>query len=165
MKGFNLDSFLDSKIAEEQEKQKGGQPSGVKRTPSAARRPNGRNDSPATRPSSRLRNTEVDRGVPVGRGPDPSEFIIDDDDTPSRTATPKPQVKDEEEIPVKEGHATEGQPAEKAAEPVSRSQEKAMAPLRDGEPTPDVQAKLRKLQKLENKYQGTNCSNISSMSC
>jgi len=83
-----LDSFLDSKIAEEQARQKGqpGTSSPIKRTPSnAARRGVSRTESP-NRPANRAR-ADSNRGIPI-KGPDPSDFVIDDDEPPTRTATP-----------------------------------------------------------------------------
>ncbi|KAK8192612.1 hypothetical protein M8818_007782 [Zalaria obscura] len=153
LKGFNLENFLDSKIAEEQERQRNpqqGGPSSARRTPSSARRaPNGRTDSPSKRPASRLQGGDGSR-TPLGKGPDPSEFVIEDDDMSSRASTPKPPVKDgsdekaEEQAEVDEAATSEGK--ESALQEKS-SDSKAPEQLSD-----DVRQKLRKLEKLESRY-------------
>ena len=161
LKGFNLDSFLDSKIAEEQAKQqRAGQASPVKRTPSGTRRASARGDSPAKRPSSRLRGGGDGETAPVGRGPDPSEFVIEDDDFPSRATTPRPAVKqesdgagraeqvEEQQVPAASNEETT---LEKQAE---KPTEKMPSLPLDGDLSQDIQQKLRKLSKLESRYHG-----------
>ncbi|THY91361.1 hypothetical protein D6C92_06318 [Aureobasidium pullulans] len=147
----NLDSFLDSKIAEEQARQKGqsGTSSPVKRTPSsAARRGVSRTESP-NRPANRAR-ADSNRGIPA-KGPDPSEFVIEDDEAPSRTATPNPAVI-EASASSSDQSATatnETEPAQSDA-PVT---DKAQGGGKQPEELPqDVRQKLRKLEKLESRY-------------
>lgn len=145
-KNFNLDSFLDSKIAEEQAKQLQGQASGLRRNPSGAKRPNSRTSS---------RTGEGDRFASQ-RGPDPSEFVIEDEDGPSRVSTPKPPelgatAKGEE------GDGLKADKTERASEDKDNKPKDIQAGLKpsgnDGLPQ-DIQIKLRRLQKLESKYNG-----------
>src|ERR1700753_3395927 len=106
LKSFNLDNFLDSKIAEEQAKQaqQSKSSSSGRRTPSnaaTARRSSARPDSPSKRAGSRLRAQDGDAATP-GKAPDPEDFVIGED-TPdiSRVTTPMP-VKEETDGPVLE---------------------------------------------------------------
>jgi len=159
LKGFNLDSFLDSKIAEEQARQKGSSGSGTSPGPAGSqtrrtqsqRRTSGRTGSPSNRPSSRSR----DRAGTTGKGPDPSEFVIEDEDAPSRAVTPRPVEGDGKGTDVKAGQASKGE--EKHQENDESAKEKATekAVASDhGELPQDIQLKLRKLQKLESRYHG-----------
>ncbi|EHA27771.1 hypothetical protein ASPNIDRAFT_41716, partial [Aspergillus niger ATCC 1015] len=81
-----LRDAIDSRIAEEQARQRSAQTS-LSRS-NSARHPTGRNLSPTRRTSRPRRNT----GTPV-RGPDPNEFepefAIGDDEGSSRSATPR----------------------------------------------------------------------------
>jgi hypothetical protein len=96
IKNFNIDTFLDSKIAEEQARQT-GQPGAAgaapKRSSSNAgpRRGSGRTDSPAKRAGSRLRVPENDGAI--AKAPDPEDFVIGDDGSRSlkmaKQATPR----------------------------------------------------------------------------
>ncbi|KAK6424203.1 Golgin imh1 [Elasticomyces elasticus] len=151
LKGFNLDSFLDSKIAEEQAKQgKPAQgPPSAKRTPSnvGPRRSSARPDSPARRAGSRLRVQDGD-GVAAGKGPDPEEFVIGDDASDvSRAATPRP-VKEGTQEPLAEAGKAEEKTDESQA--VSKGKERAES----DELPDDVRKKLAKLENLTTKYQG-----------
>lgn len=87
------------------------------------------------------------------KGPDPSEFVIEDDDSlPSRAATPKPPAKDgSDETTVDRAQAAnENAPADKDA----GSGEKAAEAKAPEELPQDVRLKLRKLEKLESRYHG-----------
>ncbi|KAJ9621352.1 Golgin imh1 [Taxawa tesnikishii (nom. ined.)] len=151
LKGFNLENFLDSKIAEEQARQRNAQQSpsssaGQRRTPSNARPSNARTDSRSRRPQG----GDGDK-APTVKGPDPSEFVIEDDDSlPSRAATPKPPAKDgSDETTVDRAQAAnENAPADKDA----GSGEKAAEAKAPEELPQDVRLKLRKLEKLESRY-------------
>jgi len=153
LKGFNLDSFLDGKIAEEQAKQgKPAQsPSPARRTPSNAgpRRGSARTASPAQRGGSRLRVAEGGDGTVAGKGPDPEEFVIGDDASDiSRAATPKP-VKENTDGPVAEEGNADGK--QSSGMPASKGKERA-----EGDELPeDVRKRLAKLESLTAKYQGT----------
>ncbi|KAK1818219.1 Golgin imh1 [Friedmanniomyces endolithicus] len=151
LKGFNLDSFLDGKIAEEQAKQgKPAQsPSPARRTPSNAgpRRGSARTASPAQRGGSRLRVAEGGDGTVAGKGPDPEEFVIGDDASDiSRAATPKP-VKEKTDGPVAEEGNADGK--HRGGMPASKGKERA----EEDELPEDVRKRLAKLESLTAKYQ------------
>lgn len=145
---------IDSRIAEEQARAKAtGQPiaspaSGVRRSTST------RTESPARRPA-RPKPREIDDGT---RGPDPSEFetafvIEDESEPPSRVGTPasstsKPDTMGENGTVDTASDGTDN-PSEKGSEKATQS------PITSELP-PDVKAKLRKLEKLESRYQGMN---------
>ncbi|KAH7400809.1 hypothetical protein DE146DRAFT_476239 [Phaeosphaeria sp. MPI-PUGE-AT-0046c] len=132
---------IDARIAEEQAKQ---QPS---RSNSTARRSSSRNLSPSKR-TARSKDGDNSKTAPTGKGPDPSEFdpefvIGDEDEQPSRVGTPRPK----EKAPTAEG-AVEND-GEKDDGKVAEAQEK---PDKAPEIPPEVQVRLRKLDKLEPKY-------------
>ncbi|KAF7713966.1 Uncharacterized protein PECH_000755, partial [Penicillium ucsense] len=155
-----LRDAIDSRIAEEQARQKTAQDN-LSRSGSS-RRPLNNNSSPG-RPSRPRRNT----GTPV-RGPDPKEFegefAIGEDEDSSRAATPR--LETPEDPSEKATKPTETEPGEddgekgKAKLPVAESSGKDLAPA--GEKTPsaqdklelpvEVKAKLRRLDKLEGRY-------------
>ena len=170
LKGFNLDNFLEGKLAEDEAKkaqQQQAQQSrpSTKRTPSTARRGSARGNTPSgRREGSRLRVPDGESPLPT-KGPDPEEFVIGDDASDvsgiSRAATPKP-VKEGEEGPAQEGKEDAGQDA--SAQPASpekqdgaavgnKGKEKAAA-LTDEELPMDVRRRLAKLDTLTTKYQG-----------
>ncbi|KAJ5577561.1 uncharacterized protein N7459_006525 [Penicillium hispanicum] len=151
-----LRDAIDSRIAEEQARQKSAQDN-ITRS-NSARRPPSRNLSPGRRNRPR-RNT----GTPV-RGPDPkefeAEFTIGDDDTSSRSGTPQvetPENASEATIRV-EGDRSEDAEAKTASDAVGKEKEPAKpADTEANTPTPselpaDVKAKLRRLDKLESRY-------------
>jgi hypothetical protein len=154
LKGFNLDSFLDSKIAEEQAKQaKTSQSS--KRTGSNAgqRRPSGRTDSPARRAGSRLRAQEGGDAVIPGKAPDPEDFVIGDDASDvSRVATPRPAKEGAEAVREEEGRHDGAQDAATAAG--AKGKETA-GEVQEQELPEEVRKKLAKLESLTTRYQGT----------
>lgn len=91
------------------------------------------------------------------RGPDPTEFepefAIGDDDSSSRSGTPRPESSGAPEN-------TQGENAEQSEGPGENAMnEKEGAPEAESAPTtpelpPDVKAKLRRLAKMESRYQG-----------
>ena len=90
------------------------------------------------------------------RGPDPSEFenafvIEDESEEPSRVETPA--IADEKTAPMAESNAgaeggASGEVNEKAAEKAAEPSPKAP------EVSPDIRTKLKKLDRMETKYQG-----------
>ncbi|KAL4778361.1 hypothetical protein BJX76DRAFT_145805 [Aspergillus varians] len=149
-----LRDAIDSRIAEEQARQRSSQESLARSN--SARHPPGRNISPSRRTTRPRRNT----GTPV-RGPDPTEFepefAIGDDDLSSRSATPRPESTGAtENTPGESSGQAEGagdttingkesSPGTEAKQPAS-------------ELSPDVKAKLRRLVKMEARYQGMSCA-------
>lgn len=142
-----LRDAIDSRIAEEQARQKSNQEA-LSRS-NSARLPQG----PGRRPARPRRNT----ATPV-RGPDPKEFEADfaigDDDTPSRSGTPQPE-------PATGGDgAADENDGEKTAVVESGGKEAAAGDKRTGqnqalsELPPEVRAKLRRLDKMETRYHG-----------
>ncbi|KAI9043226.1 putative vesicle-mediated transport protein (Imh1) [Aspergillus affinis] len=145
-----LREAIDSRIAEEQARQKSAQDS-LSRS-NSARQPSGRNLSPSRRQSRPRRNT----GTPV-RGPDPNEFeqpefTIGDDEGSSRSATPQ------QDPPSN----SMGSPEQNAGEEKSTAEEspngKDAAPAGETKQSPselpaEVKVKLRKLSKMETRYQ------------
>jgi chromosome segregation ATPase len=153
IKNFNIDTFLDSKIAEEQARQT-GQPGAAgaagtapKRSTSNARprRGSGRTDSPSKRAGSRLRVPDGD-GV-IAKAPDPEDFVIGDEGSDiSRTATPK-STKEGEDAESKDGN--QGDKREEAPA-TDKGKEKG----NDDELPEAVQQKLARLENLTSKYKG-----------
>lgn len=91
--------------------------------------------------------------APTGKGPDPSEFdpefvIGEDEDQPSRTGTPRPKEK------VAEGSEGAGASEEQGKEEEGKTEgaEEKASPVPDI--SPEIKARLRKLDKLEPKYSG-----------
>ncbi|KAI9820314.1 MAG: hypothetical protein M1827_005936 [Pycnora praestabilis] len=137
-----LKGAIDSRIAEEQARQKAVQPP-LSRSSSSARRSSSRTVSPSRR-QGRARNREKGDSNGASKAqPDPSEFdpefVIEDEDVTSRAATP---VLGKERSEGAEGDDVVGKGKPLAEEP------EASPEL----PT-EVRAKLRKLEKLESRYQ------------
>ena len=135
---------IDAKIAEEQARQKAGQQSAPSRSSSTPRRSNSRNLSPSSR-SGKARDGEGSKAALTGKGPDPSEFdpefvVGDEDDSPSRTGTPRPKEKTQS-----------ADSNDKEDEQKMDTDEK---PEKAPELPPEVHTRLRKLDKLEPKYTG-----------
>jgi hypothetical protein len=143
---------IDARIAEEQAKQRATPQSTPPRSSSAQRRSSSRNLSPSKR-SARSKDGDSSKAAPTGKGPDPSEFdpefvIGDEDEQASRAGTPRPK----EKAPSTEGtsdHGGEKKDDDKEAE-TSEKDKSDKAP----EIPPEVQLRLRKLDKLEPKYSG-----------
>lgn len=137
---------IDSRIAEEQARQKAASP--VSRSPSTVGR-SSRTDSPTTRPR-KPKPRDYDG---TSRGPDPSEFegpfvIEDDSEEPSGAGTPATRVEKAGSMADKavsaDGSADGSEKGgEKSAQPVART---------STDLPPDVRAKLKKLENLESKY-------------
>ncbi|MCJ1389907.1 hypothetical protein MMC18_002764 [Xylographa bjoerkii] len=148
---------LDSRIAEEQARQRNAQQLPA-RSSSGARRPNSRsrNSSPAVR-SARARPTESKNGDIPEKGPDPKEFepefVIENEDVVSRSGTPRPvQARDGE------AQSSEAGVEKTAAANVDRQSEEdrvsEKVPQEAALEVPtDVRVKLRKLERLESRYQ------------
>jgi hypothetical protein len=142
---------IDAKIAEEQQRMKASQqPTTPSRSSSAARRSSSRNLSPSTR-SARSKDADNSKAAPAGKGPDPSEFdpefvIGEEEDQPSRAATPRPK---EKATPAET--SIENGDTKKEDEPATETDEKPEQPPAI---PPETQARLRKLDKLEPKYTG-----------
>lgn len=140
---------LDARIAEEQARQKAAAQT-PSRSASISRRSSARNTSPSKRP---LKAKDADNGgkaAPSGKGPDPSEFdpdfvIGEDDDQPSRVGTPRPKEKADASDEAHGGKEKDGDGTAPAAE-----EKAASAP----DIPPEVQTRLRRLDKLEPKYSG-----------
>jgi hypothetical protein len=140
---------IDSRIAEEQARQKATASPTVSRSASSARRSTSRTDSPSSRP--RKPKPKDYEGAP--RGPDPSEFetafvIEDESEEPSRVGTPanmdeKAALKGEDATPAAAGSANGSEMGPEKEPPPPHTELPA-----------DVRAKLRKLEKLESRYQG-----------
>lgn len=145
-----LKGAIDSRIAEEQARQRASQAS-PSRSLSNSRRPTPRDGSPTKRPVRAGARGRKD-GETI-KAPDPAdfepEFVIGDSETPSRSGTPRP-VSETEQKGLSEPSTTEG--SNETSE--GRLQEK---PGANGATSPelstDVRVKLRKLEKLESKYQ------------
>ncbi|KAI1907822.1 Golgin imh1 [Ophidiomyces ophidiicola] len=138
-----LRGAIDARIAEEQARQRAGQDS-LSRSNSAARRTNA---SPARQSGARTkRNNSF-----LTRSPDPSEFdaefVIGDDDSSTRTSTPRPE-------PEASVNGAAGESDDKVAEPARSTPPPGKpAPPTSTELPTDVRVKLRRLDKLESRYQ------------
>lgn len=149
-----LKGAIDSRIAEEQARQKSAAAAGtpVSRSASTIRRSTSRTESPSSRPRRKPKDNEVS----TARGPDPSEFenafvIEDESEEPSRVGSPA--IGEEKPATMAEGNATAK--AEASGESSEKTTEKAVgASPKAPELSPEVRTKLRKLEKLESKYQG-----------
>ncbi|KAK3044785.1 hypothetical protein LTS18_000360, partial [Coniosporium uncinatum] len=150
-----LTRAIDSAIQEQSQRERGSQSQSPSRASSSAQRPNTRRVSPSRRPARRKESGNEDKAQDGRKGPDPAtfepEFVIGDDDTSaniSRAGTPMPKsTSDATATPqVKENGA-----AAKTAE--GETQEvPSDSPAPAAELSPEVQSKLRRLEKLEPKY-------------
>ncbi|MCJ1243200.1 hypothetical protein MMC30_000397 [Trapelia coarctata] len=151
-----LKGAIDSRIAEEQARQRASQ-SLPSRSNSGARKPPSRSSSPAVR-AARNRQAESKGGDPTQKGPDPKEFepdfVIDDEDLPSRTVTPKPAQEKNGEAKSIETAADKalGGEGSQQAKGEKGSGEASLATTTAMEVPTDVRVKLRKLEKLEARY-------------
>lgn len=149
-----LKGAIDSRIAEEQARQRQATQQGPTQHParsSSLRRSNSNTLSPAGR---RPRTPDIGGDKPQGRGPDPAEFdpdvVVGEDDPLSRSTTPHPpNEKDEaaQQPPAENGDAAKGE--KEGADPARDAKSAALTEL----PT-EVRVRLRKLEKLEPKYSG-----------
>lgn len=147
----NIDQFIDSKLSEEQTKQRSSSPA----RPSA---PGSRSTTPRPQDASlragvvRSRSARDPDKLPRSKGPDPSEFVIEDDDEGSRAPTPQPDAASKAQAPTDNGEdpdkkGDEGEKAAKTEQPEAVTPEVSLPA--------GVQQRLRKLQKLESRYHGT----------
>ncbi|KEF51636.1 uncharacterized protein A1O9_12271 [Exophiala aquamarina CBS 119918] len=172
-----LKGAIDSRIAEEQARQRQAQLGAQQstRTP-PRRRPQGQNTAPPRRPSRQ--REQANENTSTGKGPDPSEFepefAIGDDESsvPSRVATPIPEVKEKDRDHDHDGendkeNDKEKQPAPAAADETNEQHTSQDAttekrpsdasttlspPSRSQDLPTDVRVKLRKLERMETRY-------------
>lgn len=149
-----LKGAIDSRIAEEQARAKAG--TSTAGAPTISRSNSARTESPTkrTRPKTKV----VDDGL---RGPDPSEFeaafvIEDDDETPGSTRIGTPVPTEKRESAIMAGGGSPAPAAAHNADILSEKPDRAPAPP-SATSTPElpveVRQKLRKLEKLETRYQ------------
>ena len=144
---------IDARIAKEQARQRSAQ--APTRSNSGSQRSGARNASPVIR-AARVKQPESKDGEIPQRGPDPKEFepefVIGDDELPSRSGTPRPAGDGSQANITEDGEAKNADTdAEKQQEVAADGQDLATKPP---ELPKDVQAKLRKLEKIESKYHG-----------
>jgi hypothetical protein len=143
-----LKGAIDSRIAEEQARAKAAAgPSTIQRSNSA------RTDPPSKRP--RPKPKVVDDGA---RGLDPSEFeaafVIEDESEPTtRSGTPAPSDT-KTSTPASSSPATGSAAMEKSDDGSDKARDASPAPRASLDLSPEVRQKLRKLEKLESRYQG-----------
>ena len=142
-----LRDVIDSRIAEEQARQKSSQEA-LSRS-NSARRPPGRNGSPSRRPGRPRRNT----ATPI-RSPDPKEFEADfsigDEEGSTRSGTPQPESTAASDAGAAEENNNEWTKApveEGAAATTGTNQAPSELP-------PEIRAKIRRLDKMETRYHG-----------
>ncbi|KAL8675860.1 MAG: hypothetical protein Q9186_007546 [Xanthomendoza sp. 1 TL-2023] len=145
-----LKGAIDSRIAEEQARQRSALTSPP---PSNVRKSSSRAESPAKR-TVRQNASNRQSGEASAKGPDPSEFepefVIEDSDVPSRSNTPRPAMATSET-------STQESPRETTGEARDGKDKAEKAPSDAPDATPqdlptDVRVKLRKLDKLESRY-------------
>ena len=147
-----LKGAIDSKIAEEQARQRLSQNS-PSRSNSSAKRPSSRAISPTKRVQGARGRQDGDAPT---KGPDPAEFepeFVIDDDATSRSATPRsgtPRPADD-----RNGTPVAGRSTREDANPdTSEAGTTADEPRLSSDLPTDVRVKLRKLEKLESRYHG-----------
>lgn len=150
-----LKGAIDSRIAEEQARQRSSQASPSRKN-SGTNRSSSRNISPSKR-GVRSQAREKKDGEPSKRDRDPSEFepesIAESEDTPSRSESPRPIQKIGEAASADETAKMEGS---KVA--IAIKEGKIDSPdnaITSQELPTDIRVKLRKLDKLESRYNGT----------
>ena len=145
---------IDSRIAEEQARQRTSQDS-PSRSNSRTHRSSSRIVT-SNRRAIRTEERESKDGEPLTKGPDPSEFepdfVIGSDNIPSRSTTPKP-FQGKGENATADGSPAEATPGLNSKEVIEKDAEKMVIAASAELPT-DVWAKLRKLERLELKYHG-----------
>ena len=155
-KAKRLKGAIDSRIAEEQARQKALQ-SSPSRSNSSARRSTSRTVSPSKRQARAKEREKRTNDSAAQKGPDPSEFepelFLDEEELTSRIESPGPGVE-------RAGDATNAVtvndtiPTAEIKEPNGKMGEGREAPAPLELPT-EVRVKLRKLDKLESRYQGS----------
>ncbi|KAL8871758.1 MAG: hypothetical protein Q9174_002479 [Haloplaca sp. 1 TL-2023] len=146
-----LKGAIDSRIAEEQARQRSALTSPP--PPASSRGASPRTQSPAQR-TRRPAVSNRQHGEASGRGPDPSEFepefVIEDSDVPSRSATPRPAATKSDGTIKNAVEQTLDEPSN-GETPKEESLPDDRSPAPQDLPT-DVRVKLRKLEKLESRY-------------
>jgi hypothetical protein len=138
---------IDARIAEEQAKQRTTPQATPPRSSSTQRHSSSRNLSPSKR-SAKSKDGDSSKAAPTGKGPDPSEFVIgDDEEQPSRASTPRPKEKAQPTEGASENASEKKDDDEKGADVDEKSDKAPEIP-------PEAQLRLRKLDKLEPKYTG-----------
>ncbi|MCJ1463187.1 hypothetical protein MMC07_001792 [Pseudocyphellaria aurata] len=141
-----LKGAIDSRIAEEQARQRALQHS-PSRSSSGTNRPSNRTGSPNKRAA---RRKDDDSSL---KGPDPSEFepenVIGNEDIPVKSETPRPAQRKDGVTMANDGPSKE--PSTSNNEEVDRTTATDSILISQELPT-DVRVKLRKLEKLESKY-------------
>ena len=145
-----IKASIDSALEQEQARARAAQRSPSRAGP-GARRIAARAISP-TRSSSRQGSRS--RQDSLNRRPDPADFegdFVIEDDEPSRSGTPRPGADSSGEGGQGRRDASKTRPvADGSADPAKESEPTSTA----AELPTDVRVKLRKLDKLENRYQG-----------
>lgn len=152
-----LKGAIDSRIAEEQARQQRAAQATPSRSNSSARQTRNAAASPAGRQGRARKGAQPERDGTAGKPPvDPAEFenglVEDSDEVPSRTGTPA-QEKEKSEDGV--NHAQE--PGKPLAGDDNQSEDASAQAggLQGPQELPaDVRVKLRKLDKLEGRYNG-----------
>ncbi|RVX67603.1 hypothetical protein B0A52_08132 [Exophiala mesophila] len=165
-----LKGAIDSRIAEEQARQRQAQSTTQPGARNPARRRTPSQNANSDRRPSRQRQPLPSTSGPLEKGPDPSEFepefTVGDDDSavPSRVATPKPESSDTKanDIGVEKGgqgnpkaqnEAVQDPPGVASQGDKSSEQSTVHAPSpRSPELPTEVRVKLRKLERMESKY-------------
>ncbi len=144
---------IDSRIAEEQARAKAA--SSSSRSSSDIRRSSAaRTESPSKKP--RPKTKIQDDGT---RGPDPSEFenafiIGDESEDVSRVGTPAPPDGNTKEALMAENGVSAEATSDSNELGKKKASEEVPKPVASTELPTEVRAKLRKLEKLETRYQG-----------
>lgn len=142
---------IDSRIAEEQARQRAPQ-SSPSRSSSDARRSLPRTASPAQRAPRKTQ--ERNDGGPSQRGRDPSDFdpeiVIDDESLPNYGESTASQTAGEKPAVIANG-SDEAEDSKRSVQGGSQDDDQPAPP----ELPTDVRVKLRKLEKLESRYQGS----------
>ena len=151
-----LKGAIDSRIAEEQARQRSHQTPPA-RSNSGAKKPLSRAASPSVRVARSKEQSDRKEGDIPLKGPDPldfePEFVVDDENTISRNETPQPpaEVTQDENSRISTN-------AKQIAGEESHNQEQ-ITEEKDVSANPelptDIRVKLRKLERLESKYNGT----------
>lgn len=143
-----LKGAIDSRIAEEQARQRALQHS-PSRSSSGTNRPSNRAGSPNKRAA---RRKDDDSSL---KGPDPSEFepenVTGNEDVPIKSGTPRPAQRKDGVNTANDGPSEE--PSTSNNEEVDRTSATDSI-LVSQELSTDVRVKLRKLENLESKYSG-----------
>ena len=151
-----LKGAIDARIAEELDRQRTQESASPSNSTPGTRRPAPRTASP----SKRSRSSKDGEKGPLLKGPEPAEFepefVIDDDEVPSRTGTPRPaQEKPDSTGPPPYGPRDQLAPSEGTEAGKPDGGGAALTPVPPELPK-DVRLKLRKLEKLESRYNGMN---------